>query len=134
MENEKCEGNPIRWVEIPVTDMTRAKDFYSKTLGLKYKMHSADEYELALIEASPTAFGTGGALVKGPTYEPSYDGAMTYFGTDDIEGVLNKVEKAGGDVVHPRKSIGEYGFVAYFEDTEGNRIGLHSMKPGKAGG
>jgi predicted enzyme related to lactoylglutathione lyase len=132
MAKKKTAVNPVRWVEIPVTDLKRAKTFYSKTLDLKYQDHKQDEYEMALIQADPDTFGTGGGLIKGPTYVPSYDGTVVYFGTDDIEGVLKKVENAGGKIVAPRKSIGQFGFVAYFEDTEGNRIALHSMEKAKS--
>jgi len=124
---KKSAGNPVRWAEIPVSDMERAKTFYGKTLGLTYQEIKMYEYNLALIKADPKSFGTGGALVKGPTYTPSYDGPMVYFGTDDIPDTLKKAEQAGGKTIQNKKPIGEYGFVAYFEDTEGNRIGLHSM-------
>jgi predicted enzyme related to lactoylglutathione lyase len=47
---------------------------------------------------------------------------------DNIENVLKKIERNGGKTLAPKSSIGEYGFIGLFEDTEGNRIGLHSVK------
>jgi uncharacterized protein len=40
---------------------------------------------------------------------------------------LDKIEAAGGKIVVPKNEISpEYGFMAVFIDTEGNRIALHS--------
>jgi predicted enzyme related to lactoylglutathione lyase len=50
-----------------------------------------------------------------------------YFSVEDIEETLRKVNATGGKTLLPKKSIGEYGFIAHFEDTEGNRLALHSM-------
>ena len=49
-----------------------------------------------------------------------------YFTAPDIEGTLAKVNANGGRTLIPRTSIGEYGFIAHFEDSEGNRLALHS--------
>ena len=39
---------------------------------------------------------------------------------------LSRVEKAGGKIASPKISIGEYGWIAFIQDTEENSIGLHS--------
>ena len=44
----------------------------------------------------------------------------------DLETILSRVQRAGGKITQPKTDIGEYGHIAFFEDTEGNRIGLHS--------
>src|SRR5882672_4359682 len=124
---DKSGSNPIIWVEIPVNDMERAKTFYGKAFGLTYQMVGMYGYKLALFPMDDKRVGTGGALVYGDSYKPSYEGAMIYFATKDIEASLKKVTQSGGQVIQPKKSIGEYGFVAYFQDSEGNRIALHSM-------
>jgi len=51
-----------------------------------------------------------------------------YFQTEDIEGTLAKVTAAGGEVIVPKMSIGEHGFIGQFLDSEGNRVALHSMQ------
>jgi hypothetical protein len=53
---------------------------------------------------------------------------MVYFGVEDIDGTLKKVKNSGGKILNPKIGIGEYGFVGHFEDSEGNRVGLHSAK------
>jgi hypothetical protein len=42
---------------------------------------------------------------------------------------LERVKQAGGAVVTEKTSLGgESGFYAEFTDSEGNKIGLHSMR------
>lgn len=70
--------------------------------------------------------GATGSLVQQESYIPSYEGSMVYFSVEDINKTLAQVEEHGGKVLNPKNSIGEFGFVAHFEDTEGNRVALHS--------
>jgi predicted enzyme related to lactoylglutathione lyase len=74
--------------------------------------------------------GVGGAIVKVDGHVPSAQGTMVYLaGGDDLTVVLGRVGAAGGKVLVPKTAINpEYGFFAQFEDTEGNRVGLHSMR------
>ncbi|GKS59580.1 hypothetical protein YTPLAS18_31070 [Nitrospira sp.] len=44
--------------------------------------------------------------------------------TDSIDNTLKAIEKAGGKVVTPKHSIGEWGFMADFADPEGNVMAL----------
>lgn len=55
-----------------------------------------------------------------------YIGRLVY--CEDVGNELGRVEHSGGKVLMPKTSIGENGFIAHFMDTEGNRIGLHSLK------
>ena len=48
--------------------------------------------------------------------------------TRDMASVLERVEGAGGAVVMGKSQLSpEIGFIAVIEDTEGNRVYLHSM-------
>jgi predicted enzyme related to lactoylglutathione lyase len=71
--------------------------------------------------------GASGALVAAEGYSPSHAGTMVYFSVPDIGATLSAVERGGGSTLLPKMSIGEFGFVAHFQDTEGNRVGLHAM-------
>jgi uncharacterized protein len=75
--------------------------------------------------------GVGGAIVdSGGFHKPSAtDGPLLYLnGNPDVQLVLDKVVPAGGTVMVPKTAISpEYGFMAVIVDTEGNRIGLHSI-------
>ena len=41
-----------------------------------------------------------------------------------IDDALIKIRKAGGKVVQKKSEVGQMGYAAYFQDTEGNIIGL----------
>lgn len=119
------------WFEIPVVDMGRAVKFYETVLEVKLERNMVGEIDMAWF---PMAEGKGatGSLVfhKEEWYKPSQEGTLVYFTaySGDLDHELSRVEAAGGKVLVPKKSIGEYGFMAVVLDTEGNRIALHSVK------
>ncbi len=59
-------------------------------------------------------------------YAPSHAGALVYLNVDNIDGMLKRVHASGGKTLMPQMGIGAYGFIAHFEDSEGNRVALHS--------
>ena len=117
-------ASAVNWVDIPVTDMDRARGFYSAVLGSELKVADDTQGMMAML---PYQDGVGGALMQGDGYTPSRQGSIVYLnGGDDLSVPLSKVEAAGGKVLTDKISIGENGFIAFFLDTEGNRVGLHS--------
>jgi predicted enzyme related to lactoylglutathione lyase len=124
-----AKTNPVNWFEIPANDLERAREFYEAALGFKLEVHDMGVVKMAWFpEMIMDAYGATGSLVKGEGYVPSHDGTLVYFPVEDIEGTLAKVIEAGGKTLLPKMSIGQYGFIGHFEDTEGNKVGLHSMK------
>lgn len=119
--------NPVVWFEIPVADMPRAAAFYEGVFGYKLTAHDMGPRQMAMFDMQPSFPGIGGALVKEATFVPAYTGTLVYFSVADIPGTLAKVTAGRGKVLVPATDIGEYGAVAYFEDSEGNRVGLHTM-------
>jgi predicted enzyme related to lactoylglutathione lyase len=116
----------ITWFEIPVLDIGRAAKFYGAILDASLQV---EQMEGGAAASLPSGGGIGGCLFQGVGYVPSADGAVLYlYGGDDLNQVLERVEPAGGQVVTPKTGAGDNGFFAYFLDTEGNRIGLHSMR------
>jgi predicted enzyme related to lactoylglutathione lyase len=88
-------------------------------------MEASPGFVMAMFPMTPE--DVSGAIVQGEGYVPSTEGALLYLnGGDDLSAVLGRVESAGGKVVLPKTSINEYGFMAFFTDTEGNKVGLHS--------
>ncbi len=73
----------------------------------------------------------GGALVDSGGFHKvsATDGPLIYLNANpDVQNVLDKVAAAGGSIMVPKTEISpEYGFMAVITDTEGNRIGLHSV-------
>ena len=119
-------ANALNWFEIPVADMGRALKFYNTIFGTAMEAGEAmPGFKMAMF---PAEDGVGGALLQGDGYSPSMDGTVVYLnGGEDLATVLDKVETAGGQVILPKTGIGENGFMGYFADTEGNKVGLHSM-------
>jgi uncharacterized protein len=116
------------WFEIPVKDMGRARKFYEKVFDVELSLEEMGGMKLAMFPFTQDAPGAAGALLQGPSYEPSHAGAVVYFSVDDIEETLRRINGAGGKTIMPKTSIGEYGFIAHYEDSEGNRLALHSMQ------
>lgn len=117
--------NPVNWFEIPVNDMDRAKSFYENILEIEIAVHDLGNFTMGWFPFDHEKPGATGTLMKAETYVPSYDGTMVYFSVDEINDITPKIEPAGGKIINEKQSIGEHGFVAHFEDTEGNRVALH---------
>jgi predicted enzyme related to lactoylglutathione lyase len=116
------------WFEIPVNDLDRAVPFYEKVFDVKLSREDMAGMNMAMFPFTQGAPGAAGALVKAKTYVPSHAGAVVYFTVEDIPEVLRRITTNGGKTLMPKTSIGKYGFIAQYEDTEGNRLALHSMK------
>ena len=117
----------LNWFEIPVSNFARAKAFYETVLGIKIEPMVMGPTTMGFLSTSPDA--VGGALVQSEEATPSKLGTMVYLnGGDNLAPMLARVEGAGGSVAVPKTEIGnDFGFFAHFIDTEGNKVGLHSM-------
>lgn len=121
------QNNPVAWFEIPVSEMSRARAFYEHLLGLQLELHQMEEMEMAWFPMGNESYGATGSLVRSENYTPASSGVLIYFSTPDIEAALLRGEDKGGKSLKSKMSIGEYGFIGLLLDSEGNRIGLHSM-------
>ncbi|GAB3327977.1 VOC family protein [Larkinella ripae] len=112
----------IQWFEIPVADLARAAGFYGHVFATQVMHLDLGDLKMGLLP------GGKGALVQHPAYRPSHEGPLVYFdGGDDLSVFLERVEPAGGKVIRAKTQISpEQGYMALFEDTEGNRLGLRS--------
>jgi hypothetical protein len=124
-------SNPVRWFEIYVQDMKRAKAFYESVFKVKIeKLDNPGKPELdywtfpAMIMDQP---GTSGALVKMDGVPSGGNSTIIYFGCEDCAVEAARAAKAGGKIQQDKLSIGKFGAIALVYDTEGNMIGLHSM-------
>lgn len=116
--------NYISWFEIPVYDIHRAAAFYNSIYGIEMEMQVGDDFAMAYFPADE---GVGGALIAGPGCYPSDTGSLIYLNAgNDLEGVLGRVELAGGRVIMAKTHINDAsGNFALFIDSEGNRLALH---------
>ena len=120
--------NPVNWFEIPVSDLRRAKEFYEKVFGYELSSHDMGSWKMAWFPMKKDEAGSAGTLMQSEGYTPSKKGTLVYFTVQDIDKTLDKIKKNGGKVLMPKKDIGEHGFIAHFEDCEGNKVALHSVK------
>jgi hypothetical protein len=120
--------NPVVYFEIPVLDLARASNFYSKVFETTLTQDVVDGYQMAFFDSFGDSFGATGALVVGDVYVPSHQGCFLYFGVESIDETVERALEHGGSVLYPKKSNGDLGFVAEIQDTEGNRIALHEEK------
>jgi uncharacterized protein len=115
------------WFEIPTTNFERAIKFYETAFQVTLKRESIGG-QLAIFPGDQST--TNGALVEPqPGYEPSATGAAIYLnGGDNLQDVLDRAVKAGGKVLVAKTALPPgMGFFAHVLDSEGNRVGLHSM-------
>ena len=124
-------NNAISWFEIGVADLERATKFYEAIFGDALIPMDMDSIKMRMFPITDIENGVGGALVdSGGFHKPSLtDGPLIYLnGNPDVQIILDKIEAAGGTIMIPKTAISpDYGFMAVFIDSEGNRIGLHSV-------
>lgn len=121
--------NAINWFEIPTADFSRAHRFYEQILAAELKVdESFPGIRMAIFPASET--GVAGCLVEMEQAKPSPDGVRIYLnGGDDLAAILERVLPAGGQIIMPKTFLREdIGYIGMFSDSEGNIVGLHSMK------
>lgn len=121
--------NALNWFEIPVTDAGRAQKFYEAIFDISMmSMDMPGMDGMQMIGFPPEPPHSGGALVKSPQHKPSTEGSVIYLnGNPDLQQVLDRIEGAGGKIIMPKTQITpEIGYMAFFMDTEGNSMGLHS--------
>lgn len=121
--------NAIGWFDIYVSELDRAVAFYETVLGCKLEPigDPTGETQMMCFPADMSAYGAGGALSKSPHASPGAGGTVVYFSAEDCAVEEARVDAAGGRVVRPKFSIGEFGWVSLCEDTEGNLFGISSM-------
>jgi uncharacterized protein len=127
--------NAISWFEIPTKDLDRAQKFYEEIFQLKMIPLDLPNIRMRMFPLDDMQTGVGGALCHAEGfYNPSLnDGPLIYLNANpDVKIILDRIESAGGRVIVPKTEISpEYGFMGIFVDTEGNRIGLHSIPVSK---
>jgi predicted enzyme related to lactoylglutathione lyase len=123
--------NPVIWFEIYVNDIERATKFYETVLDTKLsKMGDPTDQNMQMMSFSGNmeSHGASGMLVKMEGMTAGGNSTMVYFASEDCVTEESRVIEAGGKIMKPKMSIGEYGFMSICVDTEGNAFGLHSMK------
>ena len=126
-ERMSSETNALNWFEIPVTDIARAKKFYESIFEIKMEEMEMEGMKYAMFPFSPMKGKVAGGLAQSPMHTPGTTGSIIYLNANpDLQKVLDRIENAGGKITMPKTSIGQNGFMAFFTDSEGNTMALHS--------
>jgi predicted enzyme related to lactoylglutathione lyase len=122
------ENNPIGWFEIYVQDMGRARAFYGAVFGTQLERLEGPDIEMWAFPMESDRPGASGALVKMEGFPSGGNSTIVYFTCSDCAVEARRASESGGKIFKDKFSIGQYGFIALVFDTEGNMIGLHSMR------
>ena len=125
-----AQENTLNWFEISVSDINRAVKFYESIFGIELHQQEMMGMQMAFFPSEDMNGKVSGGLVQGPMHKPSADGAKIYLnGNPDLSNALAKIEPAGGKITMPKTKItDEIGYMAFFIDSEGNSVALHSNK------
>ena len=113
--------------EIPFDDGDRARSFYADVFGWTTQEMPEMQYTMAVTGPtgddgmpSEPGFINGGMFQR----EDTLNVPMLTINVDSIEEALGKVAASGGTKVQDKQPVGEMGFAAYINDSEGNLVGL----------
>ena len=121
--------NVLNWFEVSVSDINRAKKFYEAVFNIQMDMQEMMGMQMASFPYDPGSGKLSGALVQSEQHKPSADGVKIYFnGNPDLSVALGRAEKAGAQIIMPKTKISDdIGYMAFFIDSEGNVVALHSQ-------
>ena len=130
--------NAVGWFEIYVQDMNRAKTFYENVFQVTLQQlppppapedqSCEGNMEMWTFPMSEQGYGAAGALIQMEGVPSGGSGTMVYFSCQDCAVEAARAAEGGGSIFRNKMPIGEHGFIAIVNDTEGNMIGLHSMQ------
>lgn len=119
-------SNPVGWFDLSVANLVRAKKFYEFVFNIQIVDAPIEWGKQSFFPFNHESPNISGALVEKVDFSPSSNNTVIYFETDDCANEEKRIEQAGGKIVQPKMSIGEFGFISIFIDSEGNTVGLHS--------
>lgn len=125
--------NPVGWFEIYVQDMARARAFYESVFLVRLERvespgDGTPDFDMWTFPMQSEGYGATGALVRMEGFASGANSVLVYFSCEDCAVEAGRAPGAGGRVFKDKFEIGKYGHIALVMDTEGNMIGLHSMR------
>lgn len=125
----KANENSLNWFEIPALDINRAKKFYESIFGIQMEEQEMMGMKMAFFPAEMGSGKANGGLAQSDMHQPSAHGSKIYLNANpDMNHVLGRIEAAGGKITMPKTKISDdIGYMAFFVDSEGNGMALHSQ-------
>lgn len=127
--------NPVVHFEMPYEDCDRMAKFYETVFGWKVQMLGSEmgDYVLVTTAESDVKSGAPAGAIDGGFYKKTNDGQVQHpsltIGVDDINVSMEQVRKSGGTVFGKPHDIPGVGAFVYFQDTEGNVMGMLQPMP-----
>jgi predicted enzyme related to lactoylglutathione lyase len=119
---ETAMPNPFCHVELNTTDVTKAKEFYSKLFGWELEEMPGGEYTMIRVGE-----GTGGGIMKNPVPgAPSF--WLSYILVDDVLAATRKARSLGATVMRDVTAIPGYGEFSVLQDPTGAHFALWKAK------
>ncbi len=115
----------VCWVEIPVRDLEKARDFYQTVF--QWNMAVQDGGPNPMINFSSDTNAVSGHIYPG---KPAHEGngpTIHLIVPDSLEAAIDRCKTAGGEIISPAIEIPP-GRFAYAIDPDGNSIGLFEPK------
>lgn len=113
--------NALVWCEIPVTDMSKAIEFYSSVFDWDLKLDDTGPNPMAMFPMADNN-STAGHLYPGKP--ANGNGPTVHLATPDTaEAAAQRAKAAGGAILTPAISIPAGRFI-YITDPDGNSIGI----------
>lgn len=117
--------------EVPFDDKQRAMTFYRNIFGwqvtdmpeMNYVSASTVDVDAQQMPKEPGAINGGMSAREKEAPHPHF-----YVAVDSLDATIDRVVKAGGKLVTPKRPIPDMGAFARIADTEGNVIGLYQAK------
>ncbi|HEU0041305.1 MAG TPA: VOC family protein [Jiangellaceae bacterium] len=119
--------------EVPFDDGDRARTFYREAFG--WNIQELPEMDYTMVASGPTTdqgMPSEPGFINGGMFHRDVSpvrGPVITVDVDSIDAALEKIEKLGGSTVLAKQSVGDMGFSAYFNDPEGNLMGLWENAP-----
>lgn len=121
--------NALNWFEIPALDLERSAKFYETIFEVELMRMEMPGMAAAMFPMEPTSGKASGCIAVSDMHKPSMEGTFVYLNANpNMDGVLSRVEGGGGEILMPKTPIGANGFMAFIKDTEGNKVGIHSVE------
>ncbi len=117
-------AHPFVHIDLAAKDPAASAKFYADVFGWKIQHDPTFDYHMFAAEGGP-----GGGFVQAGQQGYNVGDIIPYIGTDDIDGMLKKIESMGGKTLLPKTEIQGVGWFAFFSDPGGNRVGLYTGQP-----
>jgi len=120
-------ANVVVWADIPVLDIDRARAFYAHVLGSPVEyMPGTTEVAILKSPGETDPMDVSADLALSQSTPSTTHGTTIYLGAmGDIDGMVARAVEAGGSILAEKAFMDMVGWIAFIQDSEGNRIGIH---------